>query len=133
MKPAAFLLLTIGAALCGTSGSLAASRPTADLRVACIARFYHPPSDRRLSREQVYLMDLWGKRRVALTADTREKWDVNWVDRTRVIWISGKWGANELYSLQSLDLRTGKRLRLARAARSKSARLRGRRREIRKS
>jgi hypothetical protein len=78
---------------------------TGDLKIACIARFYTPPSDARRSYPQVYLLDLHGKRRVAVTTDQGEKRDIQWVGNSGIIWIGGQGDELRYFDLQTQRVR----------------------------
>lgn len=87
-----------------------------DLPLACIARIDYPPEDRRISYPQVYLLDLLGKRRIALTATKEPKASVRWVGREGLVWLGGTGvigGGRGGVTLYYHDLRTRKTRRLA--------------------
>jgi hypothetical protein len=63
---------------------LLAAAPKFD--VAFIARFYNKPTDRRISKEQVYVCDITGKHRAQVSTDTADRFAVRWVSPTSLAW-----------------------------------------------
>jgi hypothetical protein len=63
---------------------LLAAAPKYD--VAFIARFYNKPTDKRISKEQVYVCDITGKHRKQLTKDGSQRESVRWVSSTKLAW-----------------------------------------------
>ncbi len=77
------------------------------LEVAYIARYYHPPTSRKVSKYHVYLSDLDGTQRLQISQEPVSQRDkVFWKDRDTLIWgpEGGLW--------TSFNLRTKRRLRL---------------------
>jgi hypothetical protein len=60
-----------------------------DQQVAFAARFYFPPGDRRISRSQVYVCKLDGKRRRQITSGNTDIYAVKWVGKDHLVWMEG--------------------------------------------
>jgi len=69
-----------------------------DLRIAYTARLYSPAGDRRTSVAQVYLCDLEGKNRRAITAGTVECAAVRWTSANSLAWVVARGAKRELWT-----------------------------------
>lgn len=82
-----------------------------DLRVAYTARYYYSAGDSRKSVSQVYLCDLAGKNRQAITSGTADCAAVRWTGPNSLAWVVARGEKSELWTTKvggkASRLRTG--------------------------
>ncbi len=59
-------------------------------QVAYVARYYHPPGDKRESHFQVYVCDIHGTRRKQITFGNKDCEAVCWSDQNTLTWLQGE-------------------------------------------
>jgi hypothetical protein len=69
-----------------------------DLRVAYTARYYYPAGDPRKSVSQVYLCDLEGKNRRAITTSATDCTAVRWTGPNSLAWVVERGEKSELWA-----------------------------------